>query len=201
MSDTKPPTVNFAKLIGPPALLPGEDATQYEALRAEVRKCFDPKRVLDEANVSDVTDKIWEAQRYKRFEVRILEGSRLSALAHLLLPLFQSNSFGAFVAAGEYFGRDSQKSKRIKNLMDEYNITEEMVYAKAASMDCGKISYIERMISAREKRAIICCESTKDGNEGLPRRRKSAVPRLSPSIPWSSKGSSPSSIRRARSTC
>ena len=85
MSDTKPPTVNFAKLIGPPALLPGEDATQYEALRAEVRKCFEPKSVLDEANVSDVTDKIWEAQRYKRFEVRILEGSRLSALAHLLL--------------------------------------------------------------------------------------------------------------------
>ena len=150
MSDTKPSTVNFAQLIGPPALLPGEDAAQYEALRAEVRKCFEPKSVLDEANVSDVTDKIWEAQRYKRFEVRILEGSRLSALAHLLLPLFQTNSFGAFVAAGEYFGRDSHKSKRIKNLMDEYNITEEMVYAKAASMECGKISYIERMISNRE---------------------------------------------------
>ena len=38
MSDTKPSTVNFAQLIGPPALLPGEDAAQYEALRAEVRK-------------------------------------------------------------------------------------------------------------------------------------------------------------------
>ena len=34
--------------------------------------------------------------------------------------------------------------------MDEYNITEDMVYAKAAAMDCGKLSYIERMISARE---------------------------------------------------
>ena len=61
--------MNFAQLIGPPALLPGEDAARYDALRAEVRICFEPKNVLDEAAVSDVTDKIWEAQRYKKLEV------------------------------------------------------------------------------------------------------------------------------------
>ena len=38
---------------------------------------------------ADVTDKIWEAQRYKKFEVRIIEGWRLSALAHLLMPIFE----------------------------------------------------------------------------------------------------------------
>ena len=49
MSDTDP--MNFAQLIGPPALLPGEDPARYEALRAEVRKCLEPKNVLDETIV------------------------------------------------------------------------------------------------------------------------------------------------------
>ena len=92
MSDSNLSTMNFAQLIGPPALLPGEDAAQYEALRAEVRKFLEPKNVLDEAIVGDLTDKIWEAQRYKKLEVRLIEGSRLSALAHLLLPIFNPDT-------------------------------------------------------------------------------------------------------------
>jgi hypothetical protein len=150
MSNTNPSTVNFAQLIGLTALLPGEDAAQYDALRAEFRKCFEPKNVLDEAIVTDFTDKIWEARRYKKFEVRLIEGSRLSALAHLLMPLFELDSSKAFEAACMYFGRDESRSKMARDLMSKHNITEEMIDAKALGMQCSPISFIERMVSNRE---------------------------------------------------
>ena len=98
----------------------------------------------------DVTDKIWEAQRYKKLEVRLIEGSRVSALAHLLLPFFDLDLSKAFSAANMYFSRDFSRSKPARELMSDNKITEEMVDAKALAMQCGQISYIERMVSNRE---------------------------------------------------
>jgi hypothetical protein len=111
---------------------------------------LNPRMVLDEAIVTDFTDKIWEARRYKKFEVRLIEGSRLSALAHLLMPLFELDSSKAFEAACMYFGRDESRSKMARDLMSKHNITEEMIDAKALGMQCSPISFIERMVSNRE---------------------------------------------------
>ena len=150
MSDPNLSPMNFAQLIGPPALLQGEDAAQYEALRVAVSECFEPKNILDEAVVTDVTDKIWEAQRYKKFEVRLIEGSRLSALVHLLMPIFDLDHLLSTTTALEYFGQNQDRSKRVRKLMAAHNITEEAISAKALAMQAGQISYIERMVSNRE---------------------------------------------------
>ena len=49
-----------------------------------------------------------------------------------------------------YYGRDPSQSKLASDLMAKYDITEEMIFAKALAMQSGQISYIERMISNRE---------------------------------------------------
>jgi hypothetical protein len=173
MSDTSPSIMNLAHLIGPPALLPGEDAARYHALRAEVRLCFEPKNILDEAAVSDVTDKIWEAQRYKKLEVGLIEGSRFSALAHLLMPLFGLDSSKGFEAAAMYFGGNALQSKITKELMSKHNITEEIIYAKALSMQSQQISHIERMVSNREiSRNTLLRERERQQRKAAKRSRK-----------------------------
>ena len=74
--------------FGPPPLLRGEDEVLYRALLSEVERMIEPKTILDRMDVRDITDKIWEAQRYKRLEPRLIESECVSALANLLVPIF-----------------------------------------------------------------------------------------------------------------
>jgi hypothetical protein len=50
---------------------------------------LEPKTILDRIDVRDITDKIWETERYKRFEeVALIRSARINALAHILMPIF-----------------------------------------------------------------------------------------------------------------
>jgi hypothetical protein len=88
MSNEQNKSDDLADLVGPPALLRGEDEARYNALHAEIQRMLEPKTILDRIDVRDITDKIWEAERYKRFESRLIESARISALAHILAPIF-----------------------------------------------------------------------------------------------------------------
>ena len=73
MSDpTKRTHRELGLFSGPPALLRGESEALYAALLAEVDRMIEPKTILDRIDVRDITDKIWESQRYKRLEPRLI---------------------------------------------------------------------------------------------------------------------------------
>ena len=179
MSDTDPSTINFAQLIGPPALLPGEDAAQYEALRAEVRKCLEPKSVLDETNVSDVTDKIWEAQRYKRFEVRLIEGSRVECFGSSSDADFRSGSRPKHSRRAEYFGRDPDQSKLARELMSalQHHRRDDLRQGACDAMQ-GKSPISNAWSATAKPPATACCASTNDGKDGPTSWHESAVPTI-----------------------
>ncbi len=150
MSDEQDKPTNPVDFFGPPPLLRGENEALYFALQAEVESMVKPKTILDKADARDITDKIWEAQRCKRFAALLIESACVSALAHILSPIFNLDGAAGFEAANMYYGRDPQKRKLAVDLLAKHKITEEMIHAKALAQNCGQIAYIDRMIVSRE---------------------------------------------------
>ena len=95
--------------------------------------------------------KIWEAQRYKRLEPRLIESACISALANILAPIFELNHTAGLEAANMYYGRDAQKRKSAAGLLAAHKITDEMILAKALAQVGGHVGDIDRLIAARER--------------------------------------------------
>jgi hypothetical protein len=175
MSDKQDKPADPANLFGPPPLLHGEDEALYFALQSEVESLIQPENILDRADVRDIADKIWEGHRYKRLEARLIESARVSALAHILAPTFGLNHQKAFEAANMYYGRDPAKRKLAAGLLAHYNITEEMIHAKALAQSSGAIAYIDRMINSRQvTRNRLFSDNTRR-REGSPKANRSPV--------------------------
>lgn len=150
MSNEQDNPADPATIFGPPPLLRGENETLYVALHAEVERMIQPTNILERAEVRDIADKIWEAQRCKRLEARLIESACVSALAHIFMPTFNLDSRKAFEAANMYYDGNSQQRKLAAQRMADYNITDEMILAKALAQQSGHIAYIDRMITSRE---------------------------------------------------
>ena len=151
MSDEQNEPTESLDFLGPPPLLRGENEGLYFALHAEVERTINPKTILDRIDVRDVTDKIWETQRYKRFEARLIESHCVSALAHILAPIFDLDHRAGFKAANRYYGRNPLERKVAAELLSHYNITDEMILAKALAQNGGHLQNIDRLITTRER--------------------------------------------------
>ena len=112
---------------------------------------IEPKTILDRIDVRDITDKIWESQRYKRLEPRLIESACVSALAHILAPLFELDHARGLEVATMYYSPDAVKRKRAAQLLSDHKITDEMILAKALAQVGGHIGNIDRLIAARER--------------------------------------------------
>ena len=82
----------FTQIFGETALLKGERRDCYDLLRVSVaRELNAPYDVLSQLKVQEITDSIWEAQRYKRFATQLIDTGYLVALEVLLQPICRLN--------------------------------------------------------------------------------------------------------------
>jgi hypothetical protein len=151
MSDEQNEPKESLDFFGPPPLLRGEDEALCRALLAEVERMIGPKTILDRMDARDITDKIWEAQRYKRLEPRLIESECVRALAQILVPVFDLDHARAFEAANMYYGQDSRKNRVAADLLAHYKISDEMILAKALAQNSGQLGSIDRLITTRER--------------------------------------------------
>jgi hypothetical protein len=136
-------------LLGPPALIAGEDKTRYMRLRAAIEAEISPKNVLEQIAVKDETDKIWEEQRLKRNGAALIDGAFREAMEFFLEPIC-----GTFEHQSEttqnYLSGDAKTKKAILSRLAECGITMEVIQAKAMQLKGGDLQVIDRMIFNRE---------------------------------------------------
>ena len=152
------PVSQIDELFGPPPVMRGEDLDRYRRLQAAVEHDIKPEGVFDQIFVRELTDKLWQQQRYRRTVVSVAESSYIEALASLL-RLYQppgglrriadimADEDNATKMAREYFSGDTG-AKRLKELNAElklYNISQEQIEAKALELSSGRISALIRM--------------------------------------------------------
>ncbi len=148
MSTNKDKHSELSELLEP-SLLGEENEALYVAFRARVKQIVDPKNFFDEMRVQEITDKFWEEQRYKRFETKLIEVSCLNALAHLLAPAYDRDHVRSLEAACDFYSHNPKLRKPVEDVMSQFGMTPDMVYAKALAMNAGCIEQLDRMIVSR----------------------------------------------------
>jgi hypothetical protein len=137
-------------LLGKPPLLKGEDQHVYNILRSTVETMIKPKTIRDHMDVRDITDKIWEGHRYKRYSAKLLENNRINALAVILTPYCDYDADSATTHARNYFGANAEKRKLAARLLKIWGITDDMIYAQALAHTGSKLLINDRLVANRE---------------------------------------------------
>jgi hypothetical protein len=75
----------LAAIFGKPALPPGESRDAYELLRSKVEELLQPENILDALRVQEITDAIWESQRFKRMSDGLIGTGHRQTLATMAM--------------------------------------------------------------------------------------------------------------------
>ena len=70
-------------LFGPPLLLVGEDAAEYDELHAAIRAAVNPIDTVDEMFVADVVALEWEVLRWRRLKSSLIRVYQSEALERI----------------------------------------------------------------------------------------------------------------------
>jgi hypothetical protein len=137
-------------LIGEPSLLPSEDRSAYDELRAAVEREINPRTFFDDLRVQDITDKIWEEQRLKRQQIALIQSAKVQSLASLLAPVDGQDIEGALETARNYYNGDAEKSRKAQRYVHQLGITNEQVEANVIQVRSLVLLAQDRMILTRE---------------------------------------------------
>jgi hypothetical protein len=105
MDKSKPdrPPNGLKKLFSTPSLMNGEDGAIYADLCADLEELVQPRNVWDQMRVSDVANRYWEQQRYRRATGAVINGKRREALVTIVNDGIGLSPRDARAAADIYF--------------------------------------------------------------------------------------------------
>jgi hypothetical protein len=171
------------ELLGEPALLKSEDATLYRRLKREIEVLIKPENILDEMRVMDITNSVWESQRFRRHLVNIVEGERARALIHLVMPFVELDHEKASGVAQHYYGGDSSRKTLATKTLAQWGITDHQIEARAVVSNRDSVAILNRGISVREiMRKAILKEIARDKRRAEKSQRKSKKPEANTNV-------------------
>lgn len=140
------------KFLGRPPLVKGDDEQNYNALHREVESYLKPKGFIEDLNVRDLTDTIWEEQRNKRYQSKLIESAFHSMLIVVLTRIHLTDEWRARTDADKFFSGDLEERKTVLALLQRFGINVETIYAMAMSSNASSIAMVERMLNNRKSR-------------------------------------------------
>ena len=150
-------------LFGPPPLIKGEDLARYRRLQSAVEHEISPKTFFEKVYAREMTDKLWEQQRYRQNTASLVEAAYVDALASLLRSFYPSNlltedattalariSTGedrATTMAREYYSGETKPKRQdeLDTLLSVHVISPEQIRARAMELCGSTISAFARM--------------------------------------------------------
>ena len=142
-------------------LLPGEDVTAYDRLRADLVDRYAPQSILEEMELEQLLATIWDIMRLVRLKPQVLNIDRKRALADLIRTLlFSSSAFRvqdideADRMAAAYFTDESMKSE-IDSLLAHHGLNGDSITAKAFAFNTETLQAIEQQITLASGRAYV----------------------------------------------
>jgi hypothetical protein len=147
--DTNTFSFQLDDFFGKPTLLSGDDRISYRKFRKELSKILQPKNLLDEIEVQEIVDNIWEARRYQKLGTKLVDAERMSAFEHLM-----NSRFGGVSEAGEQmaavFARKVYPDGMTEaDFLKKVGLSAELVQARSVLMAAEEFSIFERLVSDR----------------------------------------------------
>jgi CDP-diacylglycerol pyrophosphatase len=150
MPDSETKSEARSKFLGDPPLTRRDSKEDYNALHEQVERHIKPEGFLDDLTVRELTDAIWEGQRYKRYQSNLIEGAFHAALIQTLTRIFQTDEWSARAEATKWYSDDVEEQRSVLTLLSRFGISVETLYAMAMSSNAAPITVLERMISNRK---------------------------------------------------
>jgi hypothetical protein len=154
-------------VMGPPALLTGEDENAYHELLDGVSAAVKPIDIVDRILVQDYHDYAWEVARLRRQRAELLNSTMHLGLERLLLSLLHSGADGDFVPSASrhpYSGMeacdwaerwnagDPVAISKVDTLLKAAGLTMDAVEAQTMVINLDKFERIDRMIFMASQR-------------------------------------------------
>jgi hypothetical protein len=148
-SDCGSPPISL-QLLGPPALIPGEEAGGYDGLLARITDTLQPADVLEEIWTRDVVDLVWDALRLRRLKATLLSVDAHEGLYAVLSPLVEDRSI--YDITRNWARRDQATMEGVDAMLVSAGLSMDAVMAKTLELRIAEIERIERMIASAEVR-------------------------------------------------
>lgn len=157
------PRTGEGDLRGPPAVIDGEDAIEYEETFAGILELVKPADIFEQIWVREVVDLIWEAQRLRRFRVNLIRTATRQALQNRLRPIIYSDRQPGSdskdypneqVLAAGWAAGERKATDRVEKLLGSVGMSVPAVAAQAMAGLMAEIERTDRMIAMLEQRRI-----------------------------------------------
>ena len=159
--------------FGPPALLPGEDPTAYQALAARFRAALGPRDDLEQELVGDVVYDTWQVERWRRFAIALLRVFLPDAVAAVVGRLRDVSPGDDLVdrwARGEAAAVDE-----VNRLLTSASLSTDAVIATAFATNIAVFESFESLISAASARRERALREIERRQVGLGRALRGAI--------------------------
>jgi hypothetical protein len=137
-------------LLGPPALITGEDPAAYEDLRARISAAVKPADFLEEIWVRDVVDLTWDTLRMRRLKVVMLTSTVSDRLKDLLTPMVGRDE--AARLSKEWSERDRSALKQVDKQLTTMGLTMDAPVSQILARNIDQFERVDRMIMNAEAR-------------------------------------------------
>jgi hypothetical protein len=101
-----------SEFLGPPPLSKNDDEEHYKALQEQVKEYIGPVDFLGDLAVREITDAIWEGQRYKKCQSALIDSAFHEALIQALTRIHQNADWLARNQADQWFRGTSEERRR-----------------------------------------------------------------------------------------
>ncbi len=149
----RPPKIDASlsrALLGPPALLEGEDETAYHALSEAVFNAVKPKDLVEEILIGDAVYYIWEVQRLRRIKASFLNSNTHHGLEAVMNQLMPDDGSGELVDCWSL--REPVAIAKVNELLKIAGLTMEDVKARTYAEFLDTIERMNESIVAAEIR-------------------------------------------------
>jgi hypothetical protein len=140
----------YLHCLGGPPLTARDNEEDYKAIHKEVADHVQPQDFAGKLKVRDITDAIWEEQRCKRYQTKLIDSAFHTAVINTLTQIHKTDEWLARANAEDFLDGMVEEKKRVADLLQRYGVGTETLYAVAMSLNAQPISVLERMIENRK---------------------------------------------------
>jgi hypothetical protein len=146
-----PETANRGDLLGPPPVIAGEDANEFNELLDRVRADAKPKDMIEEILVRDFVDLVWDIRRLRRLKANLLQANSHEGVGRLLLARADMAGMLEVDEPSRKWAK-RQSVKKVEKRLASAGLMIDAVMAETLSVKLDDIERIERMITTAEAR-------------------------------------------------
>lgn len=146
-----PDAANRGDLLGPPPVIAGEDANEFNELLDRVRADAKPKDMIEEILVRDFVDLVWDIRRLRRLKANLLQANSHEGVGRLLLARADMADMLEVDDLSKKWAK-RQCVKKVERRLASAGLMIDAVMAETLSVKLDDIERIERMITTAEAR-------------------------------------------------